>query len=532
MKTTKIIGLVALMAFAIGCGGGQSADKTAADAKKGLGPHGVTKVVAKKFDTALEELVRHDDKGDWTDGSCASVAEMFLDATKEHQSATGKPLPEGLYNAGIAYQRCAKHKEAKAQFEAVLRAHPGAHYAKVQLAMYEYQEKGDAILDQTISKLNDAVLEAKFQNVDALVNVAMLQMKRNGPTGGQGCKDDMDCARLNIQRALAINDSYMPAFNQLALYYLSQARARAQRQTGKKRTLVAADGEETELSGQMLHLAALVCSQAIRKDSKYAPIYNTLGLIQVEQRNINTAVQAFNTARTLDPNFFEAQMNYAAVNLSFRGFATAEQAYQAAVKMRPNNYEARLGLALAIRGQIDNNNLDQKMALADAELKKARELEPSRPEAYFNDAILTQEFKAKYLSDENKKIEMYQKASQAFDSFIGKVGSAPEYQAAVKNANERKEDMKKIIEFIREGQAAEAEAKRTAAAEAAKKKAEAAKKPATPATSAKPADGKTPATPATPAKPADGKTPATPATPAKPADGKTPATPAKSAGAK
>ena len=174
-------------------------------------------------------------------------------------------------------------------------------------------------------------------------------------------------------------------------------------------------------------------------------------------------MQAFNTARTLDPNFFEAQMNYAAVNLSFRGFDKAEEAYRAALKMQPNNYEGRLGLSLAIRGQINDSNLDAKMAEADAELQRAKQIDASRPEAYFNEAILIQEFKAKYAPDEEKKISLYENAARVFDSFSAKAGSAPEYAAAVKNANERKEDMKKIIEFIREGQKAEAEAKKAEA---------------------------------------------------------------------
>jgi len=103
------------------------------------------------------------------------------------------------------------------------------------------------------------------------------------------------------------------------------------------------------------------------------------------------------------------------------------------------------------------------MAEADAELQRAKQIDASRPEAYFNEAILIQEFKAKYAPDEEKKISLYENAARVFDSFIAKAGSAPEYAAAVKNANERKEDMKKIIEFIREGQKAEAEAKKAEA---------------------------------------------------------------------
>jgi len=460
MKMHRIIGLAAVVAFAVACGGSKKDAKAPVSGAKTVDGSDVVVEAAKKYDSALQQMVGHDEKADWTDATCTSVAQLFLDAAKEQKEGANKALPEANYNAGLAYQRCAKHNDAKAQFQAALSASPGFHRAKVQLALYEYREKGDALLDQTITKLNDAVVEAKFQNVDALVNLAMLQMKRNGSASGTGCKDDMDCAKLNVQRALAIDDGYMPAFNQLALYYMNQARAKANRETSKRRRLVAAGGETTQLSGAMLDLAALVCSQAIRKNAKYGPIYNTLGLIQVEQKNINNAVQAFNTARTLDPNFFEAQMNYAAVNLSFRGFDKAEEAYRAALKMRADNYEAHLGLALAIRGQIDDSNLDTKMAEADAELQKAKELDGARPEAYFNEAILIQEFKAKYSPTEDKKIELYRNAMRVFDSFIAKAGSAPEYADAVKNSNERKEDMKKIIEFIEEGKKAEAEAKK------------------------------------------------------------------------
>ena len=467
MISRRISGLVAVIAVAMvaACGGSApeaKAPTSTAKPKTGSADE-VHAAAAKKFDTALAEVARRDEKADWNDAACTNVAQQFLDAVKEQKDATGQTLPEALYNAGIAYQRCSKHDDAKAQFQAALSASQSFHRAKVQLALYEYREKGDAVLDQTITRLNDAVIEAKFQNVDALVNLAMLMMKRNGPNRSQGCNDDMECAKLNVQRAMAIDDGYMPAFNQLALYYMNQARARAKRgsESGQKRRLVAADTEQSVLNGQMLDLAALVCSQAIRKNAKYGPIYNTFGLIQVEQKNINGAVQAFNSARTLDPNFFEAQMNYAAVNLSFRGFDKAEEAYRAALKMQPNSYEGRLGLALAIRGQINDSNLDANMAAADAELQKAKQIDPNRPEAFYNEAILLQEFKAKYMMDSTAaQIGLYESAAKMFDSFITKAGSAPEYAAAVKNSKDRKEDMKKMIDFIREGERIEAEQKK------------------------------------------------------------------------
>ena len=50
-----------------------------------------------------------------------------------------------------------------------------------------------------------------------------------------------------------------------------------------------------------MELAALVCSQAIRKNAGYAPIYNTAGLIFNELGQVNGAVKYFQTASELDP---------------------------------------------------------------------------------------------------------------------------------------------------------------------------------------------------------------------------------------
>ena len=122
----------------------------------------------------------------------------------------------------------------------------------------------------------------------------------------------------------------------------------------------------------MLDLAALVASQAMRKNPKYAAIHNTSGLIQVELRNFNGAVKSFAAARQLDPDFFEAQMNYAALNLSFRGFEEAEKAYREALRLKPKEYEAHLGLALAIRGQITFANKSKLLPMAERSWQRPR----------------------------------------------------------------------------------------------------------------------------------------------------------------
>ena len=198
----------------------------------------------------------------------------------------GGKFPEATYDAGLAYQRCGDDKEAKAHFQQALSDDPKFHYARAQLALYQFKADGNA--DAAISALEQAVTDANFQNVPALVDLAMFQMQRDSDQVGANChakaggKDvdlpDFDCAKLNLQRALAIDDGYMPAFNQLALYYFGSAKKKASA-GGASSAGPSRPTPRSRKRGdvQQLELAALVCSQAVRKNANYAPIHNTVG---------------------------------------------------------------------------------------------------------------------------------------------------------------------------------------------------------------------------------------------------------------
>ena len=195
-------------------------------------------------------------------------------------------------------------------------------------------------------------------------------------------------------------------------------------------------------------------------------------------------MQEFATAARLDPTFFEAQMNYAAVNLTFRGFAQSQAAYQKALAMRPNDYDAHLGLALALRGLITDVNYDTQVAAVQAELDTCKKLDAARPDAYYNEGILTQEFRAR--TGDNAAINKALTDAQAiFQTFIDRAGDKPEYAGAVKRSKERIQDCKDIIAFNAIG----------------------ASTPSTPAPAAPPA---APGGAAAPAVPAGGAAPAAP----------------------
>lgn len=461
MKTMKITMAAALLAWGVGCGGGNEGTKPKVPGGPADGNgNQVSQAAANKFKAGLEALGQHDKANDWTDAVCVATAQLFLDAAKEQ---TDRQFNEAIYNAGLANQRCKKDAEAKALFKQVLDKDPKFHRAKVQLALYAYAESGEKNIDEAIAKIREAaVVDAQFKNVEALVNLGMLYIKRNNKVEDQDGKNDLLRAKRFIQSALALDDAYMPAFNQLAILYFEMAKQAAGR---TKHKLAMARSKEKKVDTQALELAALVCSQAIRKNARYAPIHNTAGMISVELGNLNAAVSSFDTARRIDPSFFEAQMNYAAVNLGFRGFKQAEDAYRAALKIKPNDYDAHLGLALALRGGTNDSNFDKNVKEASDELAKAKQLQPERPETYYNEAILTQEYKAKS-GGAGGEAELLN-AKKLFTEFIQKAGSTAEFADAVKRSKDRMSEIDQIIAFNKQSaedrKRAEADAKQKAA---------------------------------------------------------------------
>jgi tetratricopeptide (TPR) repeat protein len=455
-RTAILGGLLLASVAAFGCGGGAQVNVNTGGSDKGTGPSAPTAEMTgdakAKYEAALAAFNGHDKANDWNEATCNDTAKLF-DAAAAAQ--TGGKLPPATYNAGKALQRCGLDGPAKAKFEQIYKDDPKNHFARAELALYKY--KADSNEDAAIQELQQVVLDAQFQNVPALVDLAAIQMLRDSANASSNdCKDDFDCAKRNLQRALAIDDAYMPAFNQLALFYFQVAKKRAgsvrlsaKGARGRSIATHAAMGKRADV--QQLELAALVVSQGIRKNAGYAPIYNTAGLIQNELGQINGAVQSFKTAAKLDPKFFEAQMNYAFVNLSFRGFEEAQGAFKRALEMRPNDYDGHLGLALAMRGLINDSNYDQQVAAVQAELDQCKKLAPDRPDTYYNEGILTMEYKAKAGGDKSKTIAALEASKGIFQQFIEKASGKAEYDGAVKRSKERIQDATDTIQFLQIG---------------------------------------------------------------------------------
>jgi tetratricopeptide (TPR) repeat protein len=401
----------------------------------------------RSFRHALQQLSRHDQAGDWSERGCRAVAERFIQLDEAARTATGRHLAPALYNAGLSYQRCGLHELAQRQFERAADAAPQSHRARAQLVLYKYEQDGD--LDRAIEQLDRLVHRARFQNVEALVSLAALQMRRAQQRATHQRGVDLEQARKNLQRALAIHDRYMPAYNQLALYYLELARSASSSRAASSdhsSVLRVAWTTRRRLNRQQLELAMLVAEQAIRKNPRYAPIHNTAGLIQVELGNLNAAVRGFAKARSLDPKFVEAHLNYAAVNLSFRGFEAAERAYRDALDLAANNYEAHLGLALALRGQIRNPSQEHLIQAAQRHLSRAKRIAPQRPETYYNEAILTEGFKAK--ASETRAKPLLRQAHRLYGEFMARAEGQAAYAEAIQRAVQRRQDIEQTLRFM------------------------------------------------------------------------------------
>jgi len=460
--------LLSLALFATGCASTPGAVTTPPTPPKTtvVKPTGDAKA---KFEEGLAAFVKHDETRDWTPSTCGAVVALFDEAIAIQKG----PFAQASFNAGLTYQRCGDDAQARVRFEKAAKEDPNLHAARAKLALYRFKEDGNA--DAAIGMLQQAVADGKFSDVAALVDLAAMQMARDGSQSASQCKDDMDCAKLNLHRALALDDSYMPAHNQLGLYYFTLARKRAGAGAGamkhvgtlSRHTVTpghAAAAQAKRGDVQQLELAALVCSQAMQKNPNYAPIHNTAGLIQNELGRVNNAVTEFGRAAELDPKFFEAQMNLAALNLGFRGFEQAQTAYRKAIAARPNDYDAHLGMAVALRGPIvdeaDEKAHAAKISAVEAELEAAKKIDPNRPDAFYNEAILMHELKSSKGSP-TESIAALEKTEAAFNRFLEKAKGKSELDAAVAKANDRLKDIAVTKDFLRSSAGPQATSKPT-----------------------------------------------------------------------
>ena len=148
-------------------------------------------------------------------------------------------------------------------------------------------------------------------------------------------------------------------------------------------------------------------------------------------------------------------MNYAAVNLQFRGF----DAGGAGVPQGDRDPPERLRRAPRARARAARRAPTTRTSTRTSRRRapsspRPRQIAPDRPETYYNEAILTQEYKAKSGKGPTSGEAELLNAKKLFDDFIAKAGGATEFADAVKRSKDRHERDRsdhRVQQAVREG---------------------------------------------------------------------------------
>jgi tetratricopeptide (TPR) repeat protein len=234
-------------------------------------------------------------------------------------------------------------------------------------------------------------------------------------------------------------------------------------------------------------------------NSEKAEIYQLLGFLEIDQKNVPGAIALFKQAAEAQPDNAMLWNNLGAEYLTAKNYAEAAPVLEKAVQLQPGFAKAHLNLGDAFRGAKDYER-------AQAEYQKALQLFPNYADAVFNLGIL-------YLdADKMPNMDLFAKQNaaiqylQQYKQMMG--GTLPVSDPADTYILEAQEGIKKEekrLERLKKQQEREA-------ARAAKKAADDAKKAGAP--EGQPPEGAPPAPGATPAPPAGPAGPAIPAPPA------------------
>ncbi len=332
---------------------------------------GFTEAVARFLDIRRQNSAQG---AAWSQVQCQEVADLFETVSDD----TSAGIAEAIYARGVAFQQCSMHEQAKAAFQKALEMKANYPPAMIQLGLYALLDGNNASAEDYFKKAYAADITA----YQAYINLAVMAFAQGRFRPGQQAVEG--AADILIGSALAVQADAVVALENLARFFFDYSQA-------------------AEANQRFRRFAQLVCQYAITKNPRYAPIYNLRGLIFLAEENIRAAISDFRKASEMDPDFFEAYMNYATLNLGFRGYDQAYGAYEQALRIRPDSYDALIGIGVAIRGLaseqealegdgeiIEGTRYTYDMAIQKYEAAKA--LDATRPEAYFNIALIRHRF--------------------------------------------------------------------------------------------------------------------------------------------
>jgi tetratricopeptide (TPR) repeat protein len=383
---------------------GPSAPKLSASAKAEF------ESAVKKWTTAQNQ------KGGLSPGDCKSLAGNF--------SSIRDPLltAQARFNAGTILESCGHDKDAESEYQAALQANSAYAPALSNLGELYYKQGNPTTARMWFEK---AIAADPTHASSAYTNMAAIQFTQARNSGDQGLFKE---AITNARRALAIDNDSMAAYGILALIYYTIA----------------------ENDQSKLELAKLVCTEGLRSDKTYAPIYNTLGLIQLRRKHISDALREFESAVQYDPRYIEAHLNIGAIGLSTRQYEKAAASFAAVLKLDPKNLDATIGMGVASRGIGTATKDPKKIEEAESWYKKVADLDHSNCSIQYNLGVLYQDYK---LAADNSNLNT---AKDFFTKYRSCAGTQPD---KVKDAERRMKDIDDTFVALEQAKKMEAEAK-------------------------------------------------------------------------
>ena len=362
------------------------------------------------------EYFKQNDKGGWNESACRSAAEKFQSVAHDHPK-----LVEAQFMAGLSFERCGLENDAMQAYQAA--THMPGDPAKIALAVSQlgeiYYKQGKV---DGAKQYWDSALKANGKLVAAHINEATLDLEKMRQI--DNVKDPQwkqldDDAQVNLSSALGVDTDNVEAYTDYGLVWMEGWRQNKNR----------------------LDLAKTLLDEAKKRNDKYAPLQNAYGLLYMHKGALNEALQAFQAAVALDPNFVEAKVNAGLVTLGFRKYDVAKDLFQKAVQLAPKDYDAIIGLGVAERGLGDLDG-------AEAAYKKAMALDSQRGAAYYNLGVLYKDFRATKQSDLKQSVEMYKQAREYFQQFLDKSAKDSDKTEAKNNIGDCDKTVEQIEKFI------------------------------------------------------------------------------------
>jgi tetratricopeptide (TPR) repeat protein len=318
------------------------------------------------FEQAVVEVraidAQDDGRGAWSDPRCVELGAR-LEAVARRQPASR--AADSWFAAAMTFDRCAQRARRDAALSRALSVN-GTHCPSRIRSALALAERGAA------EEAERALDRASLTCTEARIELARLLRAKHARSGTADASAAQRIARL-LGDALFRDPENAGALHQLALFHLDAARLQG---LIEPYTTV----EQTCDRGIRVIRTRGIDGASTR--SLLGELYNTRGQALLAKGRIAPALDSFRAATEYAPRAFEPWMNLGLLAIDARDYALAEPALARAVELSGDaRYDALLALGIARRASL-------RFAAAIEAYEEARRLDPERPDAYFNLAVI------------------------------------------------------------------------------------------------------------------------------------------------